>query len=338
MLSAVLQFLASAAVIVVAGAFLARFADEIAEITGLGRLLIGSVLLAGATSLPELTVGITAVRLGEPDLAVGDLVGASLMNLLTLSILDLRFFARGKMLSRSAAGHALSGTMSIAMTSLAALGILTAPFLRPTVLAGQSLFSWLLLAAYVGGVRAVFIDQRMAARAAAEAAAESGQARPRMSLKAALAGFAAAASAIVIVGPWLASSANEIAELSGLGQSFVGTTFVAVSTALPELVTSLSALRLGAHDLVVGNVFGSNAFNMLLLVPLDLIHGGPLFASLSTAHALSCCAVILATTVAVMGQLYNAERRWPMIDPDAALVISIVLGGLLLVYAQTSGH
>lgn len=81
MAALVLTFVSLAAVIVVAGAFLSRCADDLAEITGLGRLLIGSVLLASATSLPEMTVDIACVRQGNPDLAAGDLLGSCLMNL-----------------------------------------------------------------------------------------------------------------------------------------------------------------------------------------------------------------------------------------------------------------
>ena len=87
MLVVSLEFLALAMVVALAGTYLARSADQIAEITRLGRLLIGSVLLAAATSLPELTVDLSAVRQGMPDLAVGDLFGSSLMNLLILASL-----------------------------------------------------------------------------------------------------------------------------------------------------------------------------------------------------------------------------------------------------------
>ncbi|MDZ4851644.1 MAG: sodium/calcium exchanger protein [Pirellulaceae bacterium] len=100
MLVVSLEFLVLAVVVALAGTFLAKSADQIAEITRLGRLLIGSVLLAAATSLPELTVDISAVRQGMPDLAVGDLFGSSLMNLLILAALDLAHRSGGKMLSR----------------------------------------------------------------------------------------------------------------------------------------------------------------------------------------------------------------------------------------------
>jgi cation:H+ antiporter len=107
-----------------------------------------------------------------------------------------------------------------------------------------------------------------------------------------------------------------------------------MSTTLPELVTSLAAVRLGAHDLAIGNVFGSNAFNMILLIPLDLAQPGSLLAELSPTHALTCMTAVLATQIAVLGQVYRVERRRPLIEPDAWLLIAVVLGGLGLVYAH----
>jgi cation:H+ antiporter len=89
---------------------------------------------------------------------------------------------------------------------------------------------------------------------------------------------------------------------------------------------------MGAHDLAIGNVFGSNAFNMILLVPLDVMHPGPLLAAVSANHAITAVAAVLATQVAVMGQLYQAEKRILFVDPDAGLVMLIVIGALVLVY------
>ena len=94
MSGAIVQFLLSAAVIVVAGAALTRYADAIAHLTGIGRLLAGSLFLAVATSLPELTVDISAVRIGTTDIAVGDLLGSSLFNFLILAVLDCLYVPR----------------------------------------------------------------------------------------------------------------------------------------------------------------------------------------------------------------------------------------------------
>lgn len=337
MTAAVLQFLACAAIIVVAGTFLAKFADQIAEITGFGRLLVGSVLLAGATSLPELTVDISAVRMGQTDLAVGDLFGSSLMNLLILAVLDLSHHSRGKMLSRAAAGHALSGAMSIALTALAGLAVITGKKLPAWSMGNLSPAALLIGVAYCLGVRAVFLDQRMSARSAVEenpALAHS----PVIPLWKPILGFAVAAVVILVSGPWLAEAAGKIADQSGLGGTFVGTTFVAFCTSLPEFVASLAALRMGAYDLAVGNVFGSNTFNMVLLPILDCFSPEPIFSQVAPEHVISCLAAIMATGVAVMGQLYQIENRSRLIEPDALLMIVLILGGLALVYFCGAGH
>jgi cation:H+ antiporter len=328
MLVPLLQFGVCAVVIIIAGTFLSKYADAIAELTGLGRLLVGSVLLAGATSLPELTVDVSAVRLGAVDLAVGDLLGSSLMNLLILALLDLTRHSRGRMLSKQAAAHALAGSMSAALTCVVVIGLLTGKAFGDYELVGFSPAVLVVAAAYCFGVRLVFLDQRIAQRAADV----QHQASAGISMRAALAGFAVCAAAILLAGPFLAEAADELAEKSGLGGTFVGTSLVAFSTSLPELVSSLAAVKLGAHDLAIGNVFGSNAFNMLLLAPLDAVHAGPLLAAVSVSHVVTGVAAVLATLVAVMGQLYQSESRTRLIDPDAWLVILIVIWALVLVY------
>jgi len=133
-------------------------------------------------------------------------------------------------------------------------------------------------------------------------------------------------------GPQLAVAADEIAARSGLGHTFVGTRWVALSTSLPELVSMIAALRLGAVDLAIGNVFGSNAFNILLLAGLDFWQPGSLLSAVSPQHAITAISVVLATTVAVMGQHYRAESRIRLIERDAWFVILIVVGALAPIY------
>jgi cation:H+ antiporter len=325
----VVQFVMLAAVVAAAGTFLARAADAIAAATGLGRMLVGSMLLAAATSLPELTVDIAAVRAGMADLAVGDLLGSSLMNLLILAVVDMSLRDGRKMLSREAASHALSATLAIALTALAGAAVLTAGKLPAVTFLGIGGWSWAIFGAYLLGARMLFLDQRISARAAAEATTERP---PHASLLRPVAVFAVAAAALVGAGPRLAHVAGELAERSGWGGTFVGTTLVALTTSLPELVASIAAVRLGAIDLAIGNTFGSNAFNMILFLPLDACHAGPLFATVSSAHAVTALAVIVATAIAVLGQLYHGERRIPMVEPDAMLMLLVILGGLLLVF------
>lgn len=329
MTGAIIQFLIAAAIIVVAATFLSRFADIIAEVTGMGRLLIGSILLAGATSLPELSVDISAVRQGLPNVAVGDLMGSSLMNLLILGVVDLLPGSRGRALSRISSAHALPGALSIVLTALAGGAIVTHSNMT---FYNVSVAALGLGSAYLLGMRLVYMDQRLGAplhTADPEMAADV--AKPRALAKA-LIGFGLAAAVIVFAAPFLAEAAGEIAQLSGLGGTFVGTTLVALSTSLPELVASLAAIRMGAADLALGNILGSNVFNMALLLPLDLAYPGQLFADVSIAHALTALSVIVVTAVVIMGQLYQAERRVRLVEPDGWLIIVLVLGSLAMVY------
>ncbi len=332
MLLAVIQFVGLALVIVVAGTMLTRYADAIADATGLGRLLIGSVLLAAATSLPELTVDISAVRLNLPDLAVGDLLGSSLMNLLILAALDLTTYSGGKMLSRTAAAHALSGLFSVALAGLVGLGLLTAQRVERLAFLDVHVWVWAIAAGYMLGVRMVFIDQRVSALTVGKPDLPAHEIRRPKSLWRSTLGFLLAAVVILVTGPFLAESAGTIARLTGLGNTFVGTTLVAFCTSLPELAASLAAVRIGAFDLAVGNVFGSNAFNMLLFLPLDVAYPGVLFAAVNPAHSVSVFAAIVATSVVIIGQLYHTERRSRILEPDAVTVIALILGALAVVY------
>jgi len=84
---------------------------------------------------------------------------------------------------------------------------------------------------------------------------------------------------------------------------------VALNTSLPELVASITAVCLGAFELVIGNVLGSNAFNKRLYHPLDFIYPGSLFAAVSSPHLISTLTIIVATSVVIMSQLYQSELR-----------------------------
>lgn len=328
-LSVVVQFVLSATAIVIAGTFLSKAADAIAEITRLGRLLVGSVLLAGATSLPELFVDISAIQKGMPDLAVGDLMGSSLANLLILAIADLFHRKRSSMFSREGAIHALSGAMSINMAALAGGAIFIGDRLSALDVGAIGIGPLAIAVTYVLGLRLVYYDQQVRS---GEGEKQRPVANRSRALSRELSIFLGAALVILVAAPFLAEAAGKMADLLGVGKTFVGSTLVALSTSLPEAVSTLTAVRMGAIDLAIGNIYGSNSFNMILLAPLDLFHEGSLLAAVSKAHLLTCLAVILATSVAVMGQLYQVESRKRFIEPDAFAIIGIVLGALLLLY------
>lgn len=329
MLEAILQFLVTAVVVIVAGTFLVKFADHIADITKLGKLLVGSLFLAAATSLPELFVDISAVKNHDADIAVGDLFGSSLFNLLILAIGDLLHKGGANVFTREAGAHALSASMSITITAVAGIAIFLAPQLAPYSLGKIGIGTLFIVTVYLFSIRMIYFDQKISAAKSTKPIVEDGK---QMSLKKAVTGYLFSALIILVAAPFLADAAGKIAELSGLGKTFIGTTLVALSTSLPELVSTIVAIRLGSFDLAAGNIFGSNSFNMLILVPLDFFHGSPILASVSRMHVFTSLAVILITSITVMGQLYQVEKRKRLIEPDAFVVISLVLGSLFILY------
>lgn len=313
-------FIAAGAVVVVAGTALARYGDAIAHRTRAGRLWIGAVLLAGATSLPELGTDISAVRIGALDLALGDLFGSSMANMLILAFVDL-MPPRREVLRRATLDHALAACLSIALSAAAAASLL-AP--SGILLAGISVESFILVAIYLLGTRAVyrhamrdFGPDRLPADAAA---AEDGEAVP--TLRRAILGFAAAAVVTLAAAPVFASAAKDLAEVTGLGTTFVGTWLVGLSTSLPELVASVAAVRMGAFDLAVGNLLGSNAFNVSILLWVDLAHpGASIFVEASRTHVLTLAFGILLMALGLAAIVYRAKRRFAMLEPDSALIV-----------------
>lgn len=331
MLQYVFAFLASAAIVVAASVALTRAADAIAEATGLGRAWIGAVLLAGVTSLPELATDVSAVRIHAPNLAAGDLFGSSLANMLILAVID-QLSRQGSVLRGAAIENALVACLAIILNTLGALFVLTQ---WRTTLLGVSPESAILLLVYLGGTRAVYRNGVRHTDAHRPAEPPKGRAAIH-SLKRTIAVFASAALVILVASPALAWSAKHIAEVSGLGNTFVGTWLLGLSTSLPEFVTSFAAVRIGALDLAVGNLFGSNSFNMVIFVVLDLASpSGSIFGELSPAHAISGTLAVVLMSLGLASILYRAERRFFMVEPDSILILVVYALSIWIVYMHS---
>lgn len=317
-------FVVSAAVIVAAGTKLTHYGDRIAEYTGLGRLWIGVVLMAAATSLPEVFTTISAGWLNAPDLAAGDLFGAGMSNMLTLGLIDL-LHRQKRVWQQAALGHTLTATLAMLLTGLAAFFVL-----HPAQVShvGVGLGSLTLFILYVLGMRLVFRQEDMERRQREQTVlvegtlAKQDPVSRKAELRRAVIGFSLGALALLVAAPFLAWSAQRIAEETGASATFIGTSLVAITTSLPELVTAIAAVRLGAFDLAVGNLFGSNAFNMAAFLFADLAYrDGSLLGSVSSAHALTALWSILMMNVGLMGIIYRAEKRFLLIEPDGFLMI-----------------
>lgn len=337
-------FLGLAIVIVFAGNYMAKAADVIGEKSGMGASLAGLVLLAAATSLPELAININAVRLPDStqgvDLTLGNVLGSSLFNLLILGIVDLMFHSKARMFSSISSAHALSAMVSMALIAIVVLFLLLE---RDSV--GIPLHLWHLgigtIACgvfYIFSVRLIYLDQQMAAKMEKEQESpQQVEERKSMSLGVAIGIYLATTVVIFIAAGYLAPTADRLAEITGLGGTFVGSTLLALTTSLPEFVTTIVAVRMGAADMAIGNILGSNTFNIAILLPIDAIYTkGSLLADASPVHAMTGMAVILLTSVATMGILYRAEKKkYSIIEPDALLVVLLSLLSIWGIYELT---
>jgi cation:H+ antiporter len=336
-----LVFVAAAALLVRAAVSLARAGDEIAERSGLGRVFVGTLLLAGATSLPEVVTDVTAVIADAPDLAVGDLLGSSMANVAILAVLDLSY--RGRVWPSVELAHARVAAMAIALTALVAMAIATPPGWR---IGWVGLDTVAVAGVYVAAV-AWFRRAPMVARVgggvptvptAAAAPAGGVDLAPAAvePLAPSVMRFAAATAVVFVAAPALAVAAREIARSAGVAETTVGAGLLAVTTSLPELVVSLAAVRIGAHDLAVGNLFGSNAANMAVLVVADVAYlDGPLLAAVSAAQVVAAGAAILLMALATAAIVSGSETRIGRFEPDAVLVLIAYVGGLIAIGAAS---
>lgn len=316
-------FAVSAAAIIVAGSQLSRFAETIANKTGLGSVWFGAVVVAAATSLPELTTGVAAVRQGAPDLAAGDLFGASMANMATLALVSLLY--RGRRLLQSVAlDNVLTAAVAISLATTAAIFVA----LRTDIgVASIGVGPPVILLVYLLGMAALREAQRQGP------SPEQTLLGPDVSLRGAAPAFAASAGVILAAAPFLASSAEEIAHETGLGLTFFGTLGLGLVTSLPELTVSVAAVRMRAYDLAIGNALGSCATNMAVFLPLELAYTeGRLLADASPALVTAALATALLIAIGIAGIVLRAERRRLPVDPAAILILVAYALGVAAVY------
>lgn len=304
-----LQFLLCGALIASAGYVLCQSADRIAKATGLTGGWMGLALLATVTSLPELASGLSAVTVMDaPNLAIGNALGACVFNLVFLVVIDA-LQRREPIYFHASSAHLLSAAFGVVMLGFVALSLLL-PERAPGLL-HLGLYSPVLLALYLLALRSVFAHEQ-ALRP--QRNTQAGQADPGPDPAPAMARewrrFGLAAVVVVTAGSWLPSLADQLALVMSWSRSFVGTLFMALVTTLPEIAVTLSALRLRALDMAIGNLLGSNLFNVSILAIDDIFYvRGPLLADASPVHAGTAVAAVVMSGLVMIGLVMRPQGR-----------------------------
>ena len=314
----VLQFAVCAALIGRAGFVLSRSADRLARHHGWGRGWVGLTMLATVTSLPELATGISAVAwVDAPNLAVGDALGSCVFNLVFLVVID-GLQRRQPMYHHASATHLLTAAFGVVMLGFAAMSLLLAD--KVPRLFHVGVYSPVMLAFYALALAGVNRHERRLQAHAPPPAGETVDARGEWRR------FALAALVVLAVGAWLPEVADRLARATGLSRSFIGTLWLAFATSLPEIAVTLSALRLGALDLAIANLLGSNLFNLVVLAVDDAAYlRGPLLADAAPVHVGTAVAAMVMTGLVMIGLVMRPQGR-------ALRVLSWISVGLLATY------
>jgi cation:H+ antiporter len=192
-----------------------------------------------------------------------------------------------------------------------------------------------LIVVYVAGIRLI---QQNGHASSTTVELPPGRPRTILPLWRALLGFIVTAAVLVLVTPYLVRSAREIAAITGMGDGFVGTALLALVTSLPEMVAVVAAARLGAYDMAVGNLFGSNVFNMFALGVADLFYTpGRFLGAIDPTFALVGLLGLLLTNLALVGNIARVERRLGFVEADALLILLVYAGGMVFLFLRGIG-
>ncbi len=324
-------FVICTAVIVYSGSRISKYGDIIAEKTGLGRTWIGLVLMASVTSLPELFTGISSVTYaGVPDIAIGDILGSCVFNILILAILDAVY--RPMPISAKAhQGHILSAGFGILLLMMVTISLFAGEALDPIGWIGP--YTLLIIVIYFIVMRAVFFYEKRKIAAFMKETAAIQLKYEDISTRTAIVHYTVNAVVVIVAAVFLPMIGEGIAETTGLGQTFIGNIFIALSTSLPEVVVSITALRIDAVDLAIGNLFGSNIFNVFILAIDDIFFlKGPLLSYVSPNHIISALSAVTMTTIAILGLTYRASKKPLFLAWDSMGIVLVYIINLMLLY------
>jgi cation:H+ antiporter len=327
-------FAAAAAVVWMAGTRLAHSADAIATETGLGREILGVLLLGGITSLPELAVATTATLQGTPTLSVNDVLGSAAINVVILAIADAVSGPGALTAKQASPGVLLQGVLGIVLMTLAAGAALAGDH----VIFGLGLWCWLMLVTYAASLRLLAASGTGKGWKAVtlHLGNDADEAEPdaeRKGLRRLIAHAVAAGMAILVAGFLLAQTGEALAVQTGLGASFFGAVFLALSTSLPELSTVIAAVRLQRYEMAISDVFGTNLFNVTIIVLVDALHsGGSVLVAAGRFAAFGALLSIALTALFLIGILERRNSTVLHMGWDSLAVLIVYAAGVSVLY------
>ena len=330
-----LQFFISAAIIIVAGVMLCIYADTISERTKLSKVWIGIILLGIVTSLPELVTSLSSVvKLAAYDLALGNIFGSVNFNLLIIVILDF-LYKKASITSKadSNRSHIFSAGCSLILIIIAIVGIIINGRINILNIGNIGIDSILIALVYIVAIRLISRLKTQEVHSQMPSQNSESGIHKKTTLARSCLGFLIASIFVVASGMWLANIGREIACLTGWGQTFVGSIFLAMVTSFPELVVSISALKLGSIDMAFGNIFGSNMINLFIIPIIDIVYRkGAILAFVSQTHIITAMLAVFLTCIVMRGLLRQKKRTFFNLGWDTMIMLVIYLLGNYMLF------
>jgi cation:H+ antiporter len=326
-------FVIAVLVIAFAGTRMAKIADRLADATGLGEAFVGALFLGGSTSLAGIVTSITAAANNHPELAVSNALGGIAAQTVFLGVADIAY--RQANLEHAAASAATLMQATVLVTLLAIpLLAMAGP---PVEVLGIHPATLLIPVAYFFGLRLVSEAQtrpmwspRRTDKTRVDEPAIDETERPQLTM---WLQFATLAVIIAIAGYSVGEAGVSISVHTGLSESLVGSLLTAICNSLPELVTTVAAVRQGALTLAVGGVIGGNSFDVLLLAFSDLAYRqGSIYHALAGQQVFVVALTILMTGVLLLGLLRREKHGIGNIGFESVLVLILYLSGFSLLF------
>jgi cation:H+ antiporter len=329
MLITITGFSLCALVIFYCGTKLAHYGDQMTELTGMSKAWFGMIMMASVTSLPELFVGISSAGIVQSaDFAVGDVLGSCVFNLAILSLLDV-FSKKTTLFSVASQSHVLAGALGIILFSFVGIGLFLPYDFQIIDWIGIS--SIIFIVIYLISIKLVY--QYDKDHPAASIASTTLETQNKTGLKKVV--FYYSLNALFVIGAalLLPHFAEEISNQTGLQKSFIGTLLLAASTSLPEVAVSVAAIRMGAIDMAVGNLMGSNLFNIFILAIDDFFYTkGHLLVDASESNIISVFSIITMTAIAVTGLTYRSKSKPFILAWDTLLILIMYIFNMVILY------
>lgn len=329
-----LTFGVAALVVAVAGTYMTQTADRLADWTGLGEALFGAVLLGGATSIAGITTSVTAAVDTYPSLAISNAIGGIAAQTVFLAIADMVYTPANLEHAAASVENLLQSALLSTLLAIPLLG-LAGPDLD---LFGIHPASVLMIGAYGFGIHLV-AEARSTPYWFAHQTRQTLQDVPdqldtkRRSLVGLWGRFIVLSLVVGVAGYVIAKTGVQIADRTGLEESIVGGLFTAVSTSLPELVTSIAAVRRGALTLAVGGIIGGNSFDVLFVAFSDVgYRPGSIYHAITNEQVFIIALTLLLTGILLLGLLRREKRGILGIGFESFLVVVLYLGAFLTLF------